>query len=115
MELYDNTLTVLLQSGGASGGGTSGWVQFLPWILILVVFYFFMIRPQMKKAKKEREFRQNLQKDDQVVTIGGIHGKIQELKDDSVILGLEDGTRIRVERNAISMNSTTQLSEEQKK
>lgn len=115
MELTNNLLTVLLQSGGSGGGGTSTWVQFLPWILILVVFYFFMIRPQMKKQKKEREFRQNLQKDDQVVTIGGIHGKIQELKDDSVILGLEDGTRLRVEKNAVSMNSTTQLSEEQNK
>jgi preprotein translocase subunit YajC len=109
----DLLLSILLQ-GDSGGAGGSTWVKFLPWILILVVFYFFMIRPQMKKAKKEREFRENLQKDDQVVTIGGIHGKVHEIKDSSVILGLEDGTRIRVEKNAISANSSTQLSEDQK-
>ncbi len=110
MELSSCTtvLAIILQGGG------SGWVKFLPWILILVVFYFFMIRPQMKKAKKEREFRENIQKGDQVVTIGGIHGKITEVKDSSVILSLEDGNRIRVEKNALSANSSTQLSEEQK-
>lgn len=101
--------TVLLQGGG--GGGYSGLIMIG---LIVIVFYFFMIRPQMKKAKKEREFRENLQKEDQVVTIGGIHGKVHEIKDSSVILGVEDGTRIRVEKNAISANSSTQLSEEQK-
>ena len=110
MEIFPNDLTLALLQ---SGGGGSTWIKFLPWILILVVFYFFMIRPQMKKAKKEREFRENIQKDDQVVTIGGIHGKIQEVKDSSVILSLEDGTRIRVEKNALSANSSTQLNEQQ--
>lgn len=114
MEPFNSGLLLSILLQGDSGGSASTWVKFLPWILILVVFYFFMIRPQMKKAKKEREFRENLQKDDQVVTIGGIHGKVHEIKDSSVVLGLEDGTRIRVEKNAISANSSTQLSEDQK-
>ncbi len=106
MEIFQDIL--LLQSQGGGEGG--GWLRFLPWILIIVVFYFFMIRPQTKKAKEQKKFRENLAKGDKVVTIGGVHGKIAEMKDDSVVITVEDGNRLRVEKNAISMDSTTQLS-----
>lgn len=77
--------------------------QFLPLILIVVVFYFFMIRPQMKKQKELKKFRENLQVGDKVVTIGGIHGKILEVADTTVLLSCESSTKLRVEKSAVSM------------
>lgn len=71
-------------------------------LLILAVFYFFMIRPQMKKQKELKKFRENLKTGDKVVTIGGIHGKILEVNDTNILLSCESGTKIRVEKSAVS-------------
>ncbi|MGB0806216.1 MAG: preprotein translocase subunit YajC [Salibacteraceae bacterium] len=81
--------------------------QFGPLILIAVVFYFFIIRPQMKKAKEAKTFREAMKKGDKVVTIGGIHGKILEIKETTVVLEAESKTRFVVERSAISPEYTT--------
>ncbi|HOP43351.1 MAG: preprotein translocase subunit YajC [Flavobacteriales bacterium] len=80
--------------------------------LLMVVFYFFMIRPQQKKAKDARKFRESLQKGSKVITIGGIHGKVVELAEKTVLLEVDSGTKLRIERSAISMDSSTQLTEE---
>ena len=82
------------------GQGTS---QLLFFGLIFVVMYFFMIRPQVKKQKKEREFREELKKGDDIITIGGIHGKIVEMKDSSVTIECY-GVNLKVEKSAIAMN-----------
>jgi preprotein translocase subunit YajC len=71
-------------------------------LLILAVFYFFMIRPQMKKQKELKKFRENLKAGDKVLAIGGLHGKILEIGDTNVLLSCEGGTKIRVEKSAIS-------------
>jgi preprotein translocase subunit YajC len=92
---------------GEEGGG--GIMQFLPLILILVVFYFFFIRPQMKKSKDQRRFRETLKKGDKVVTVGGIHGKLLEVKDTTVVLDIGNQVRITVEKSAIAMDSSSQL------
>lgn len=76
--------------------------QFGPLLLIIAVFYFFIIRPQMKKAKEAKKFKESLSKGDHVVTIGGIHGKIAEIEDTTVVLDLNGKLRITVERSAIS-------------
>lgn len=76
--------------------------------LILVVFYFFMIRPQMKKQKELKKFRENLAVGDKVVTIGGVHGKVLELSESTVLISSE-GTKIRFEKSAISSSSQDQL------
>jgi len=76
--------------------------QFIPLILIVVVFYFFMIRPQMKKQKELKKFRESLQIGDKVVTIGGIHGKILEVADTTVLLSCESSTKLRIEKSAVS-------------
>ena len=81
--------------------------QFGPLILIAIVFYFFLIRPQMKKAKEAKVFRDAMAKGDKVVTIGGIHGKIIEIKDTTVVLECESKTRFVVERSAISPEYST--------
>ncbi|MFM9142662.1 MAG: preprotein translocase subunit YajC [Bacteroidota bacterium] len=82
------------------------WVSLLPWVLIFVVFYFFMIRPQSVKAKEERKFRDNLSKGDRVVTVGGMHGKVVETADEWLILESESQARFKVERSAVSKEST---------
>ena len=69
--------------------------------LMVVVFYFFLIRPQQKKQKELREFRKNIQTGDKVITIGGVHGKVLEITDTTVLISSE-GTKIRLEKSAIS-------------
>lgn len=97
---------ILLQ---AQGGNPI--MQFLPIVLIVVVFYFFMIRPQMKKAKQQKEFREKIQKGDKIITIGGIHGKIVDMDDATFVIEVESGIRLRIERSAVSMDSSSQLQE----
>lgn len=77
-------------------------------VMMLVVFYFFMIRPQMKKQKELKKFREAMKPGDKVVTIGGIHGKILEMADSTVLISSE-GTKIRLEKSAIASSSEDQL------
>ncbi len=76
--------------------------------LMVLVFYFFMIRPQMKKQKELKKFREGLKKGDKVVTIGGIHGIILEVTDNTVLIESEK-TKLRLEKSAISSSSEDQL------
>ncbi len=73
---------------------------------IILVFYFFMIRPQQKKQKDQKKFIEEVKKGDQVVTIGGIHGRVAEIEGDTVIIEVEKGGRIKFSKSAISMEST---------
>jgi preprotein translocase subunit YajC len=70
-------------------------------VLMIGVFYFFMIRPQMKKQKELKKFREALKAGDKIVTIGGIHGKILEISDTTVLIQSE-GTKLRLEKSAVS-------------
>jgi len=79
-----------------------GGMQLVMLLLILGVFYFFMIRPQMKKQKELKKFRESLAVGDKVVTIGGIHGKVLEIADTSILLSCEGSSKIRVEKSAVS-------------
>lgn len=92
-----NLQAILLM--GSSGGG---WQDFLPLIMIIVVFYFFMIRPQLKKQKDTKKFRESIAKGDKVVTIGGIHGKIVEMKEHAVVLEVAQDVRFTIDKSAIS-------------
>lgn len=84
----------------------SSWMQFIPLGLIVIVFYFFMIRPQQKKAKDQKKFIDEVKVGDKVVTIGGAHGRVAELEDDTFVLEVERGGRIRFNKSSISMEST---------
>ena len=75
-------------------------------LLLVVVFWLFFIRPQSKKAKEEQKFRDSLQKGDRVVTIGGFHGKIVEVKDTTVVISLAPNTEVEVEKTALVQNGT---------
>jgi preprotein translocase subunit YajC len=82
--------------------------QFLPFILMFVVIYFFMIRPQQKRAKQEKEFESALKVGDKIITKSGIHGKISELADTTVIIETMSG-KLKLERNALSMEMSASL------
>lgn len=81
-------------------------MSFLPIILIFVVFYFFMIRPQMKRQKELNNFRNSLQKGDKVVTTGGIYGKITEVADYYVMLEIAHNVNIKVDKAAVVKDMT---------
>lgn len=85
--------------------------QFLPMLLIIVVFYFFMIRPQMKKAKDHKKYVEELKKGDKVITTSGIHGKIIELNDATFLIEVESGTKIRFEKSSISLEASKALNQ----
>ena len=88
---------------------------FLPWILIFIVIYFFMIRPQVKKQKQQRKFMENLQKGDKVVTVGGLHGKIVEVRERNLIVDISEGTKVKIERSAVSMDYTMAIQKDEVK
>lgn len=97
---------MLLMGQEASGNPI---MQFMPLIAIFVVFYFFMMRPQMKKAKETKKFRESMEKGQKIVTIGGIHGKIEEIKDGAVIISVEGGGRLKLQKEAISSDFSAGL------
>ena len=96
--------TVLLQ---ATGG--SSLMSFLPMVLIIVVFYFFMIRPQMKKAKDHKKYIEELKKGDKVITTAGIHGKITDINDTTFLIEVESGVKIRFDKSAVSLDASKAL------
>lgn len=83
------------------GQEANPWMSMLPLLLIIVVFYFFMIRPQMKRQKEIRKFREGLAKGDKVVTTGGIYGKIAEVKETTIILEVAKDVLITVDKAGI--------------
>ncbi|HBN05785.1 MAG TPA: preprotein translocase subunit YajC [Bacteroidales bacterium] len=97
-----NLLNIFLMAGNQQGGA-SGWSSMLMLLLIIVIFYFFMIRPQSARAKKEKQFRESLQKGQKVVTISGMHGKIVEVKETSLILEIANGVNVEIEKSAIAL------------
>ena len=90
----------------ATGGGASQWQFPILMGLMFVILYFFMIRPQQKKAKEQKKFGEDIKKGDYVVTIGGAHGHVAELDGDTFILEVEKGGRIRFNKSAISLEAT---------
>lgn len=94
------TGAILLQIGGA------GLSSFLPMILIVVVFYFFMIRPQMRKAKEHKKYIEELKVNDKVVTTAGIHGRILEVADKTILLDVGSGVKLRFDKTAVSLDAS---------
>jgi len=98
------SLVVFLQAGGPAGNSSFSLILLGG---MVVVFYFFMIRPQQKKAKVAKQFQENLQKGEKIVTIAGIHGKINKVNEDGTIdLETSPGSYIKIEKSAISMEWT---------
>ncbi|MCB8995229.1 MAG: preprotein translocase subunit YajC [Bacteroidales bacterium] len=93
-----NQLLVLLQ---APAGASNPLTSLLPLVLIIVVFYFFMIRPQVKRQKELKNYRASLQKGDKIITTGGMYGKITDVKETTVTIEIAENVRIRVDKAAV--------------
>ncbi|WP_242926362.1 preprotein translocase subunit YajC [Pontibacter vulgaris] len=83
--------------------------QLLMFGAIILVFYFFMIRPQQKKARDQKKFRDELTKGMNVVTIGGLHGKLVSIEDDTVTIEVDKGVRLTFDKSAISVEATARV------
>lgn len=104
-----NQILLMAPPAGAASGGSGMSMNLIFILLIFVVFYFFMIRPQMKKQKQAARFKEEIKKGDRVITIGGLHGKIAEIGDKTFIIEVENGGRLKIEKSAVSMESTAAL------
>lgn len=98
-----NLLTVMLQ---AQGGGDLSFIFMM--VAIFAIMYFFMIRPQNKKQKEIANFRKNLEVGQSIITAGGIYGKIKEIEDNSVVVEIASGVKIKVDKNSIYADAKAQ-------
>lgn len=102
-----NTLAfILLQAKPATQGTPNMWTSLLPLLLVFVVFYFFMIRPQMKRQKELNTFRSSIAKGDKVVTTGGIYGRVVEVTDNIVTVEIANDVKVKVDKSAVLKDPT---------
>ncbi|WP_020602874.1 preprotein translocase subunit YajC [Spirosoma spitsbergense] len=104
---------ILLQA--PTGSNMSMIYNVLLWVGIIGIFYFFMIRPQQKKQKDQKNFVDSLKKGDSVVTVGGMHGRIASVDAATVILEVDRGVKMTFEKTSISREATIKPAEEEKK
>ena len=104
MEFLNFLLLDGAPAAGAKGGQST--YTFIVIGLMIVVFYFFMIRPQNKKQKELKLFRESLAEGTKVVTIGGIHGKIAQIKDNQILLEIAENVRILIDKSSIVQDSS---------
>ncbi len=104
--------SILLQT--PTGFNTSSIYSVLLWVGIIGIFYFFMIRPQQKKQKDQKSFVENLKKGDNVVTIGGLHGRIASVEGNTVTLEVDRGVKMTFEKTSISREATVKPAEAEK-
>ncbi|MTK53225.1 preprotein translocase subunit YajC [Paludibacter sp.] len=96
-----NTLALILQAPAGQPGGMANYSGIIMIVLLFVVFYFFMIRPQSKRQKEIKNFRAAMKVGDKVITSGGIYGRIKEISDDTILLEVDENVRIRVDKNSV--------------
>jgi len=99
--------SLLLQA--APGG--ANYTQFIMLAGMVAIFYFFFIRPQQKKQKDQKKFIEAIQKGDQVVTVGGIHGKVVSVEDGLVVLDVDRGSKLTIEKSSISLDASKRLAD----
>lgn len=109
-----NLLNVILMTQSQNGGTAGGMMNIIFIGAIFIIMYFFMIRPQTKKAKEQRKFIDSIQKGDHIVTIGGIHGKVNKVNDTNVLIEADTNTILKVEKTAISVELSKAVNSEKK-
>lgn len=107
-------LSFILFLQEAAGNKQNPYSSLLFFAVLIIIFYFFMIRPQMKKQKELRNYRESLKKGDKVVTTGGIYGKILEIKDNTVIVEIDQNVKIKLDRGSV-VRGAEDLADQQKK
>ena len=112
---YLSLLMGMAPQGGEGGGGASSLFSFLPLIAIVAIFYFLILRPQNKKQKETQKMLGALKKGDRVVTIGGIHGVIQTVRESTVIVKVDESVKLEFNRAAISTVSSQAKEEKEEK
>ncbi len=99
--------TLLLQ---ADAGGTN-YTQFIMLAGMVAIFYFFFIRPQQKKQKDQKKFIEAIKKGDQVITMGGIHGKVVSVDDTTITLDVDKGSKLVIEKSSVSLDASKRLAD----
>lgn len=107
MTVQENLLSLIVSDAHAAdpapgGGAAGGLMSFLPLVIIFVIFYFLLIRPQSKRAKEHREMVAKLAKGDEVVAGGGILGRVTDVSDVYITVEIADGVAIKVQRHAVT-------------
>lgn len=100
--------------GGKGDGAAGGLASLIPILLMFVIFYFILIRPQQKQARKHQDFVKNLKAGDRVVTTGGLHGTVTGMTESTITLEIADKVRVKVTRSAVSGSSVDAASTEGK-
>jgi preprotein translocase subunit YajC len=95
---------ILLQAAAAPAE-QNGWSSILMIVLMFVVIYFFMIRPQQKRQKEIKKFRESIKSGDKVITAGGIYGKVKDVKETTITLEIADNVRITIDKNSVYANA----------
>jgi preprotein translocase subunit YajC len=96
-----------------STGQSSPWSSLVPLLLIMVVFYFFLIRPQMKRQKELKTFRESLKKGDRIITAGGIYGKINNISDNVITIDAGNNVLLKVDKSSV-LRDTSDVENQQK-
>ena len=112
-----NTAYAMGQGGAAAGQGAGGFTSLIPIVLMFVIFYFLLIRPQQKKAKEHREMISQVRKGDRIVTSGGLHGRITAVSDSTLTVEIADRVRVKIARGNVSQvgQSSSQSQDKKKK
>ncbi len=112
---FESVAYAMGQPAGGAGGQGNPLVAFMPLIILFVIFYFLLIRPQQKKAKEHREMLGNLKRGDSVISAGGLYGRISAIDQDVLTLDLGQNMEVKVNRNYIStVTSQKQVDTEKK-
>jgi preprotein translocase subunit YajC len=88
--------------GGAPDGGAAGFASFIPLVLMFVIFYFLLIRPQQKRSKEHRALIANLKKGDRIITTGGLHGRVTGLDEVTLTVEIADKVRVKINRSNVA-------------
>ena len=109
------SIAYALGAGGGAGQGSGGFTAFIPLILMFVIFYFLLIRPQQKKQKKHTEMIGNLKKGDRILTGGSIYGRITSADENSITVEIANNVRVKVARGSITTLVSPQQQTQAKK
>ena len=111
--MMSNFLGIVLMASPQSGQQASPWSSLIPLLLIMVVFYFFLIRPQMKRQKELKNFRESLKKGDHIITAGGIYGKINNISDNVITIDVGNNIVLKVDKSAVLRDTTDVQNQQQ--